>query len=129
MKTTERATSIFEIQNRPDHCLIRFFGFIDASTVEKARPALQAGLPAACPDIVIDMAQVSFLDSHGVGLFVSLLKRVHARGGRLVVAGAEGQPASVLQMVGLNSALVTYCKNAQEAEAMVGRQQVKGFGM
>lgn len=128
MKTTERAANIFEIQNKPGYCVIRFFGFIDASTVEKTRTALQAGLPASCPNIVVDMAQVNFLDSHGVGLFVSLLKRVHVRGGKLVVVGAEGQPASVLQMVGLNNALVTYCKDANEAAAMF-EQPVKGFGI
>ena len=125
---TVSAANLFEIQNRDHYSLIRFFGFIDASTVEKARPMLHESLPASCPNIIIDLGQVSFLDSHGVGLFVSLLKRVHKQGGKVVFSGAEGQPASVLQMVGLNSALVTYCSNAKEAAALFGQPSVKAFG-
>ncbi len=125
---TISAASLFEIQNRENFSLVRFFGFIDASTVEKTKPALQESIPARCTNIILDLSQVSFLDSHGVGLFVSLLKRAHKQGGKVVFAGAEGQPAAVLQMVGFNNALVTYCADINEAIALFGPQVSKAFG-
>lgn len=108
-------SNIFEIQVKPELTLVRFFGFVDAATVQQIKPALQRQIPAQSYNLVIDLKDVGFLDSHGVGLFVSFLKQAHRNNGRIVFAGATGQPASVLQMVGLNGALVTYCANTAEA--------------
>lgn len=108
-------SNIFEIQVRPDATLLRFFGFVDAGTVQQIRPVLQRQIPEHCLNLVVDLKDVGFLDSHGVGLFVSFLKQLHRNKGRIIFAGANGQPASVLQMVGLNGALVTYCPTVKEA--------------
>ena len=110
--------SLFEIQNNPAYTLVRFFGFIDAAMVEKVKPVIQNGLPSDCARLIIDLEKVDFLDSHGVGMFVSLLKKVHHNQGKLYIAGTEGQPASVLQMVGFNGPLVRYCANANEAREL-----------
>lgn len=117
MEDNMTTANIYEMQNDPTCTTIRFFGFIDASTVEAIRPTLLEKLGDRQSDIVIDMRKVDFLDSHGVGLFVSLLKRASKGGGKLYIAGSEGQPASVLQMVGLNEKLVTHCTSVQEANA------------
>lgn len=108
-------TQAYELQNRATYSLLSLHGELDAATVEQIRPALQAQLPESCAQIIIDLEKVSFIDSHGVGLFVSLLKRVHRRNGRLVLAGAAGQPAAVLKMVGLNGSLVSYCPDRHAA--------------
>ena len=79
--------------------------------------------PGRTAHIIVDLQRVAFLDSHGVGLFVSLLKRCHRNQGRLFVAGATGQPASVLKMVGLNASLVTYCNSGDEAALRVARER------
>lgn len=105
----------YELQNRATYSQLVFAGDLDAETVEQIKPAIQAQLPQECAQIIIDLANVGFIDSHGVGLFVSLLKRVHRRGGRLVIAAAAGQPAAVLKMVGLNGALVSYCPDRSSA--------------
>lgn len=109
------ASNIFEIQIQPQWTLIRFFGFVDASTVQQLKPSLQSQIPRQNRNIIVDLKEVGFLDSHGVGLFVSLLKQVHRNKGSMLIACASGQPASVLQMVGLNGTLVTYCDSVNEA--------------
>lgn len=109
-------TGIFEIQNNQTYALISFRGHLDAGVVLKARPVVLESVPDTCANFVLDLAGVDFLDSHGVGLFVSLLKRAHRNRGRVVIAGAEGQPASVLHMVGFNGALIAYCNNIGEAK-------------
>lgn len=111
--------NIFELNLRRHYAVVRFYGFIDAATVEMIKPALHAQLPEACANIVVDLEKADFLDSHGVGLFVSLLKRAHRLGGKMFIGGIEGQPASVLQMVGFNNTLVTYCPSAQDACALL----------
>lgn len=118
-----RTGNIFEIQTQPDFTLVRFYGFIDAATVQQIRPALRCQLPEDTANLVIDLCHVSFLDSHGIGLFVSLLKQSHRHKGKLAFAGAKGQPASVLQMVGFNGGLVSYCPTWQEAATLFSQNK------
>ncbi len=108
-----------EIELNDAFSTIRFFGYVDAATTEDARGVIAAKIPENSGNIVIDLAQVEFLDSHGVGLFVSLLKKAHKNGGRLFIISAEGQPASVLNIVGFNNTLVTYCENMQQAKGLI----------
>lgn len=111
-----------EIRNEEGFSIIRFNGYVDASITEQARLAITRRMPPGCKIIIVDLTGVEFLDSHGIGLFVSLLKKVHPEGGRLYFAGAEGQPASVLDMVGFNGTLVTYCATPQQALEMMRKQ-------
>lgn len=108
----------FEVQNCPGYSIIKFTGFIDAGSVEHGKPAILAKLAPNCVNLIIDLSRVDFLDSHGVGFFVSLLKKVHAGKGKMVLVGAAGQPVSVLNMVGFSSALITYCESMGQATAL-----------
>jgi anti-sigma B factor antagonist len=112
----------FDIRSGQDYLVIRFTGFVDASTVENAKPALLRRIPAGCANFVIDLLKVDFLDSNGIGLFVTLLKKAHMNAGKLYVAGAAGQPAAVLQMVGLSGALVVHCQDVAEAVALLEKK-------
>lgn len=109
-------TQNYQLKNRPDYSHLAFVGDLDAATVEAIRPLVQAQMPPLCRNIIVDLGEVDFLDSHGVGFFASLLKRCHRNGGQLYIAAAHGQPASVLRMVGFNNTLVVYCANSSEAE-------------
>ena len=113
--------NILEIQNYPEYSVIRFSGFVDAATIEHIKNIVNTKLPEQCRQIIIDLEKTEFLDSHGVGFFVSLLKKVHSHKGRLIFSGAIDQPASVLNMVGFNGSLVTYCDNIQKAVASLDK--------
>lgn len=116
---TTRTGSMLSIENHPGFSILHFFGTIEAATVEDMKPQIKDQMPETARSIVADLQNVDFLDSHGVGLFVSLLKKAHARGGRLVFVGACDQPASVLGMVGFNNDLVTYCDDLQRAQSVL----------
>ena len=111
-----------DIQNHPEFSVISFFGYVDAATTEQARGIIAAKLPEECCNIIVDLGKVEFLDSHGVGLFVSLLKRVHRNRGRLFFAAAAAQPMAVLNIVGFNGALVTYSDTMQEAQEEMNKK-------
>lgn len=118
-------SSSLEIQKEDGLVILRFSGFIDAATAENARKTAATKISADCTNIIIDLTRVDFLDSHGVGFFVSLLKRAHASKGRLFFVGAGGQPAAVLNMVGFNEILVHYCTTMEQAEALLGNKDRK----
>jgi len=116
---------VVEIINREKYSILKFFKFIDVSTIENARPAISENLPSECRNIVIDLDSTEFLDSHGIGFFVSILKKVHSRDGHLYFCGAKDQPASVLKMVGFNEDLVTYCSDENDVEEHIHENENK----
>lgn len=107
--------SIFEIHTRAEALLLRLFGFVDAGTVQKIKPAIKKEIADPWNNLVVDLKNVGFLDSHGVGLFVTLLRQAHHNKGRIIFAAANGQPATILHMVGLNGARITHCTTLKEA--------------
>ena len=56
--------------------------------------------------IAIDVAEVSFIDSSGLGVMVSSLKHVRELGGTLALVTSEGSPVDrLLQLTGLDRIL------------------------
>jgi len=76
-------------------------GEIDISTAPALRDRLVSLALDGPATVVVDLRQVTFLDSTALGVLVSALKRLRENGGglRLVVAG--GSVARVLEITGL----------------------------
>jgi anti-anti-sigma factor len=52
--------------------------------------------------LVIDLTELTYIDSAGVGMLVSANGQMDAVGGRLILAGSHGSPAKILDMVHMN---------------------------
>jgi anti-anti-sigma factor len=70
---------------------------------------------------IMDMSQVDYIDSAGIGLVALAAGKLREAGGRLVVVAGEGK---VLQLLNLTqvSMLVTVCPTVDEGVASFGRQ-------
>jgi anti-sigma B factor antagonist len=53
--------------------------------------------------VVVDLERVSLMDSSGVGVLVSLWRRIRAQGGSVVVVHAHDQPLAVLKLLKLDA--------------------------
>ena len=83
---------------------------------------LRDGLLRALTDgngcgLVVNLAEVSFLDSTGLGVLVGVWHRVEASGGRLAVAAPSRQVRSALNTAGLTKALSVYDLEADGVRA------------
>jgi stage II sporulation protein AA (anti-sigma F factor antagonist) len=73
-------------------------GEIDQNTIEPLRQALDvSGLPR--PRIVIDLHQVTFMDSTGINALIGAYKAVTAAGGWLRLAAPTDNVMRLLQLV------------------------------
>jgi anti-sigma B factor antagonist len=82
---------------------IRFEGALDALSAPEVRPKISemiAGHPAS---VTVDLDAVTMLDSCGVGVIMSLLRRIEAQGGRMRVIGVHDQPRVVMKVLELES--------------------------
>jgi anti-sigma B factor antagonist len=52
--------------------------------------------------LIVNLTEVGFMDSSGLGVLVGALKRLTERGGKLVLACPEGSPLKVLTITGLD---------------------------
>jgi len=58
-------------------------------------------LAEANEDVVLDLSRVHFIDSHGLGAVVALLRRLRSKGLNLKVAGLHGQPLNIFLTLNL----------------------------
>jgi anti-sigma B factor antagonist len=77
-------------------------GELDVATVPELKVALTDLIdrhPGGA--IWVDMGQVSFIDSSGLGVLVGALKRARQREGSVVVRNLSGAPRKVFEITGL----------------------------
>jgi anti-sigma B factor antagonist len=84
----------------------RIAGEIDASNAALVEDRLTAAVPNSALGMVLDLSDLSFVDSSGVELFFRLGERLEDRRQRLAVALREGAPVKqVFEIVRFNEKL------------------------
>lgn len=77
-------------------------GELDEKTAEYTRLALeQVMLNARANQIVIDLANLSFMDSTGIGVLLGRYKKMKDRGVPIYIANPSVQAERIFQMTGL----------------------------
>jgi putative ATPase len=86
-------------------------------------PKLRAQLHLLCgspnPRVIVDLGQVSFIDSTGIGVLVGALKRAREASGDLIIVGARDRVHRIFEITGLLGAL-PLAKTVDEAEKYFG---------
>jgi anti-sigma B factor antagonist len=78
-------------------------GEVDTFTSAGLRDALNEGIDAGAVDITLDVSNMEFIDSTGLGVLVGALKRLQERGGGLTLRKPRPSALQVLSIVGLTS--------------------------
>lgn len=76
-------------------------GEIDVATAPELREHLQRRTAANAPTVVVDLLEVSFLDSTALGVLVGALKRSREAGGELRLVIAQPRILKVFEITGL----------------------------
>ena len=80
-------------------------GEIDVYTAPSLREAVPSVLDGGAIRICIDLSDVSFLDSTGLGVIVNAMKRVDAAKGHLTVVVTKSHLTKVFEITGLDAPL------------------------
>ncbi|RYG63980.1 anti-sigma factor antagonist [bacterium] len=80
-------------------------GEIDLHSAPQLRAELLKAVEAVTPRVVIDLGEVTFIDSTGIGVLVGALKRAREKGGALNFCGIQSRVKRVFEITGLMSAL------------------------
>jgi anti-sigma B factor antagonist len=90
-----------EIERRADWTVVRVAGDVDLATADELRRALHATVDRGQVLVVVDLGGVAFLDSIGIGVLVSGLKRARSAGGDLRLAAPALIVRHLLEVAGL----------------------------
>jgi anti-sigma B factor antagonist len=85
-----------------DETTLTIDGTLDAVTAPELRPVLDALVAEGRRKIVVDLASLRLIDSSGVGVLVSLFKRVRAYGGEVSLEGLRDQPLAIFKLLRLD---------------------------
>ena len=80
-------------------------GALDGDGALALRPMLEQVVTGTTGDVVLDLAEVGFIDGCGVGAVGFLFKRLAAQGRALQVTGATAQPLAMFRRLGLGQVL------------------------
>ena len=97
--------------------VIEVDGEIDAHTAPGLKEAIGGSIDHGERKIVVDLEGVSFMDSTGLGVLVSALKRIEHEDGKLRVASASRPILRVMQITGLDKIMPLYAAASQATAA------------
>jgi len=97
------------VEHRPGGLtVLRPAGRLNMTTAMDLRQAIVALVTSGSPFVVVDLSQVDFIDSSGLGGLVSGLKTAREAGGDLRLAAPTDQVRLVLQLTNLEKVLIHF---------------------
>ncbi|MGH2717214.1 MAG: STAS domain-containing protein [Actinomycetota bacterium] len=97
--------------------VVKVAGEVDVFTAPQLREALASATEGDGQQVIVDLEDVDFLDSTGLGVLVFGLKRVRERGGDLSVVCRHEQILKVLTITGLSKILKVHASIEEAAPA------------
>jgi anti-anti-sigma factor len=83
-------------------CLVRVHGEVDLSNAHQVSSAIGNAMGQEARGLVVDLSDITYLDSAGVALLLRLAERLRARRRRLYLVVPRGSPVRrVLEFTGL----------------------------
>jgi anti-sigma B factor antagonist len=80
-------------------------GTCDLATAPELREALAVISPPDVTDVMLDVSDVDFMDSTGLGIVLGLLRRLREGGGTMKIAGAHGAVRRLLELTELDKVI------------------------
>lgn len=86
----------------PTVTIVHVGGEIDVYTAPALRRELDEQIQNGCKQLVVDLGNVTFMDSTGLGVLVGRLKLIRAQGGTMRIRGASERVVKVFTITGLD---------------------------
>jgi anti-sigma B factor antagonist len=83
-------------------------GTLDMDTTPQLQDFVQDVVDAGARHVVLDFAEVTFMDSSGLGLLVDQKKRLEVKGGRLCLAAVQEAVRNIMVLSAVDHVLDLY---------------------
>ncbi len=103
-----------DVSERDGWAVLSVGGEVDVATAPRLREQLIELVNGGHHRIVVDLSEVEFLDSTGLGVLVGALKRVRTHDGDLALVCTESRILKVFEITGLTKVFAMH-KSVDEA--------------
>lgn len=97
-----------DIEDRSDHAVVTAAGEIDAATADTVATAVAGALNDGYKTVLLDFAQVTFIDSTGLGVLVKSHRAAVAADARFAVVHPTPTTRKLIRVLGLDQLLHIY---------------------
>jgi anti-sigma B factor antagonist len=110
----------FEQREQQGWLLLSVEGSLDAMTAAELKPVVVAIEDSGQRKVVVDLKLLTLIDSTGVGVLISLFKRLRAGDGHVYFAGLNGQPREIFRLLRLDRSLDLFSTVNEAGERIAG---------
>jgi len=99
--------------------IVRVCGELDLAGADEFRQEVDLAIEKNCSNnIILNLQEVSFIDSSGLGVILGRYKKITVRGGKLAIAGAPVQVKRILELSGVLGISKAFENETEALEAM-----------
>ena len=109
----------------PETAVIRTVGQLDGATVAGFKESMEEVLENPYKGLIMDLEQLTYVNSSGLGYMMELHNNLESRGGLMVLLNLQPKIRKVFDMIGF-SAVLRIVQDQAEAEAQISDQVQKG---
>ncbi|WP_413701770.1 STAS domain-containing protein [Psychromonas sp. KJ10-10] len=92
--------------------IVQLSGEMDALGCSQIRKELETLAQQTHSHTLLDINNINFIDSSGIGAIVFLFKRLKEQGRTLEIIGVQGQPQELMKLLRIDSAIpLTHANN------------------
>ncbi len=102
---------------KDNYQLIKVAGEVDASTSIELDNSLKSAAEIGS-DILIDLTELDYISSAGLGVFISYIEELKSKGVTLVIFGLHPKVLEVFEILGLQH-IMNISKNLEDAVARI----------
>lgn len=89
-------------QRADDKCTVTLDGEVDVYTAPRLKEELVSAIEDGCVNVIVDLEQVGFIDSSGLGVLVSALRRARERDGVVRIVCTRDNILKIFRITGLD---------------------------
>lgn len=95
----------YTVERAGEETTLAIEGTLDALTAPEFRAVVDQLVDERRPSVTLDLSSLRLIDSSGVGVIVSLYKRIRANGGQVRIEGLRDQPKAIFRLLRLDRIL------------------------
>ena len=96
-----------------DVCEIKLSGEIDVYTAPKLKEEIITLIEGGCSNVIVDLQGVAFIDSSGLGVLVSALRRARERDGVVRIICTRENILKIFRITGLDKVFPIFSDAAE----------------
>lgn len=105
---------LLETQMIKDSLVVKIKGELDLLTAETFRNLVERALSQEnAQNLILDMEQLDFIDSSGLGVILGRYRRIREQGGNMAIVGVKPHVKRILELAGIMGIVKVYQQTEQ----------------